>query len=363
MASRGSGRNPKLLAYTDSTAIGGAEQALAHLLTELDRSIRVAVLGVDPEVVDWLAARRPETESGVVPAPGTKANVAAIVSHIRAVRAAAPDLVQINLHSPWQGQYGILAGLLNAVPVVAVEHTVFESRSTIQRVLRRRLSSRLAAHVAVGERVARRIEDVIRLPAGSVEVIRNGIPDMALNPVPRPAGVLVVGAVARLTRPKGIDVLIEALGSLQPEVGCVVVGDGPERPALEQLAARCGVRDRLTITGWVDRPRDYLAGFDVVAVPSRFEGLPLTILEAMLAERPVVAFDVGSVDEAVVNGVTGVLVPPGDPDALGTAIRTLLDDPELRAQMGTRARERALGHFSSRAMARSYERLYRRLLG
>jgi glycosyltransferase involved in cell wall biosynthesis len=114
--------------------------------------------------------------------------------------------------------------------------------------------------------------------------------------------------------------------------------------------------------GWSDDPRSYLGTFDVVALPSRFEGFPLTVLEALLARSAVAATDVGSVAEAVHGDETGLLVPPEDPAALAAAIRRLLADPPLRRRLGEQGRRLVLDRFTAGQMARAYESLYAELL-
>jgi len=358
---RQDGSEIRLTVYSEGTSVGGAEIVLGHLLSELDPRIVVSVLGVRTAVVEAVAARRPGAQTMIVPDAENKANLPAIGAHVRAVRALRPDILHVNLHSPWEGQYGILAGLLNGCHVVAVEHSPFGSRSRLQRLLRRALCSRLAAHVAVGERAATRIEHLIGLAPGSIETIDNGVPDIPLTPIPRAARGPVIGALARFAPAKGLDLLVRAFASLPEEVHCVLVGDGPERASLESLAGELGVSDRMIVTGWVERPRDYLPGFDVVAMPSRFEAFGLVAIEAGLAQRPVVATAVDGIPDAVVDGTTGVLVPPEDPVALAEAISALLRDPSKRTEMGRRARARALDRFGVARMARSYEELYRRL--
>src|SRR5205807_893383 len=143
------------------------------------------------------------------------------------------------------------------------------------------------------------------------------------------AGGPLVGAIGRLEHQKGFDVLIRALASVD-DARLVVMGDGSERASLEQLARDVGVADRVVWTGWRDDARRYFAAVEVVALPSRFEGFPLTLLEALLARAAVVATDVGSIAEVVRNGDTGLLVPPDDPAALAVAIRRLLKDRGLR---------------------------------
>jgi len=351
----------RLAVYTDATSIGGAEKALGHLLAELDSSIEVDIVAVDLLVSQAIAARRPSADVRVLPPVRRKWDVAKVAAHMRVMREIRPSIVHVNLQSPWAGQYGILAGLTARRPVVAVEQIVFGSPAGLQRGLRRVLCSRLVAHVAVGEGTARRIEDLIGLPHGSVETIHNGVPDIALHPVDRLRPGPIVGSVARLHEQKGLDVLIRALASL-PDVTVVLVGDGPERSKLERLATELGVRDRILIIGWVENPRDYLPSFDVVCAPSRFEGFPLAVIEAMLARRAVVGSSVESIPEAVEHGSTGLLVPPDEPEALAQAISTLLRNRHQREAMGDRARSRALERFTSSSMARSFEALYRRIL-
>src|SRR5207244_12000408 len=160
---------------------------------------------------------------------------------------------------------------------------------------------------------------------------------------------------------KGYDVLLHALSAL-PDAALVLVGDGPERRALEALASSLGLDERVLFAGWQAQPRRYLTTVDVFALPSRFEGFPLAVVEAMLAELPVVASDVGSVPEAVREGETGLLVPPDDPARLAAALRRLPAEPPLRLRLGEQGRALALERFTAAAMARSFERLYEEIL-
>ena len=155
--------------------------------------------------------------------------------------------------------------------------------------------------------------------------------------------------------------LLRALQRI-PELTAVLVGSGPEREALERLAAELGVSDRLILPGWTDEPRAWMAMFDVFAIPSRSEGMPLVLIEAMLASRAVVATSVGGIPDIVVDGETGLLVAPEDADALTEALRRLLDDDELRETMGARGRERARSEFSLEQMVESFEALYEECL-
>jgi glycosyltransferase involved in cell wall biosynthesis len=142
----------------------------------------------------------------------------------------------------------------------------------------------------------------------------------------------------------------------------VLVGDGGERAALERLAAELALDGRLAFTGWSEEARAQLASFDVFVLPSRYEGFPLAVVEAMMAGLPVVASDVGSVREAVRDGATGLLVPPNDPGALAAAVGRLLADPGRAREMGRAGRRLALERYTAAAMARSFECLYDEIL-
>lgn len=353
----------RLVLYSDAVELGGAERSVGNLLSALSAHVEPTVLGVDEHVAAWIAGFRPGTPIELVPPVRDKRDLGGIVAHVRALRRLRPDVFHANLRIPWSCQYGLLAAAATPrVRTIAVEQAPVPAANGLQRALKRLLSRRLDAHVAGGEKLARLVEELAGLEPGSIRTIPNSVPDLPVEPEPRAASGHVIGCLGRLSAEKGFDVLLRAL-ELLPETTCVIVGDGPERSRLDALARELGVADRLIVTGWSEKPRSYLPSFDVFVLPSRFEGLPLAVLEAMLAERPVVASDVGSVPEAVHDGDTGLLVPPEDPVALAGAIRRLLEEPELRARMGACGRELALRRFATVSVAAAFEALYAEVLG
>ena len=352
------GERVRLAVYSDAPTVGGAETSLAYLLGELSPRFEVTVVAVSTRVAAHVAGRRAGAELRVVPAVKHRLHLLPMLAHLAAFWRLRPTFVHANLWVPTAGRYALAAAMLTrGVRTVAVEHLPFPSAGRRQRWFKRLLIARLAAHVAVGARVAVEIADEYGLDAGRVRVIHNGVPPATVAAVPRVTAGAIIGSVGRLASQKAYDAVVRLLQRL-PDVTAVLVGDGPERRALESLAAQLGVADRLVITGWVDEPRGYLAMMDVFVLPSRFEGLPLAVLEAMHAGRAVVATDVGSVGEAVEHGRTGLLVPQGDTDAFTNAVETLLANPELREAMGARARDVAAERFSSTRMARDFEALY-----
>jgi glycosyltransferase involved in cell wall biosynthesis len=352
----------KLVTYTDTKELGGADLSLMHLLGGLEPEIEAAVVGVTRPIVDKIAAARPGTRTVVVPRPRNDHDWRTLATHVSALRTLRPDVLHVSLASPWSCQYAIAAGALLRRPrIVAVYQLPVPPVNARQRWTKRVTSTAVDRHVGVGVRTAREVEELIGLRVGSVRTIHNGVPDVDAEAAPRLTTRPIVGAVGRLAFQKGFDVLLRAMCDVE-NATLVLVGDGEDREQLQALARSLGVADRTIWAGWSDDVRAHVRSFDIFVLPSRFEGFPLAVLEALLAERPVVATDVGSVSEAVITGETGFLVPPDDADALAAAIRQLLADIQLQRRMGARGRQLVLSHFTAAHMARSFSELYRELL-
>jgi glycosyltransferase involved in cell wall biosynthesis len=179
-----------------------------------------------------------------------------------------------------------------------------------------------------------------------------------------PDGTPLVGTVGSLTLKKDHETLLRAaalLGEQSPGLRVVIVGQGPLAPRLRRLIGELGLERTVVLAGYrPDAPR-VTAALDVFVLPSRYEGLPISLLEAMALGRPVVATRAGGTSEVLRDGVEGVLVPPGDPVALADALRSLLADQKRRRDLGTAAAERA-GDFDIRPAVRRQEDVYEELL-
>jgi len=344
--------------YCDADEVGGAEVSLGNLLAALSPRIDAVVVGTNRHVVDWLGGHRPEAPRKLLSPIANDLELRPIAEHFRAIRRLRPDILHVSLNSPWASHWAILFGLaIPDVRVVAVEQLPQPTTRVRRRALKRLTAPRLAAHVAVGERSSREVARLAGVRPESIRTIYNGVPEVELEPLPRPGEGPVIGSLGRLEPQKGFDVLVQSLREL-PDVTAVIVGNGSERDRLVRLAERLDVSDRLVLPGRRDDARRYLTTFDVFVLPSRFEAFPLAIVEAMLAGLPVVATSVGSVAEAVVDGQTGRLVSPDEPSSLAGAVRDLLEDPEGARELGRRGREAAMERFTSSAMARAFEELY-----
>jgi glycosyltransferase involved in cell wall biosynthesis len=211
--------------------------------------------------------------------------------------------------------------------------------------------------VTITESLRRFTVERVGVPAAKVETIHYGLDDLpeawGENPADDVTGRILL-STSRLVPQKGIDVAIRALPDL-PDHTLVVLGEGPERARLEALASELGVRDRLFLPGRVPDVAAWLRRAEVYVQPARWEGFGLGVLEAMLAGLPVVASNVSSLPELVVDGETGALVPPDDPDALARAVAA------VRPEQGDAGRERARAEFSVDRMASRTAALYERL--
>ena len=172
---------------------------------------------------------------------------------------------------------------------------------------------------------------------------------------------MLVGTVARLNPVKRLDILLQAMMALR-DVHTVIVGDGPERAQLRTVSERSGLADRAHFAGQQRDVRTWLAALDVFVLSSDWEGMSNALLEAMAAGLPVVTTAVGGTPEVVVDGETGLLVPPRDPAALAEAIATFLHNSDRRCIMGRAGTERVRQCFSLERMVQQTQTLYEHLL-
>ncbi len=365
MSGPSTGRITHVAVYFDALSKGGAEMALSQVLSGLPERFRITLVGVErgsgDEIVRWVADHRPGTSYRMMAPIKDSNDFANMRIHRRMFRELDADIIHFNLSMMSSCQWPLAVALsLFDVPVLAVENSPMNTWSKTSSWLKKHTSSRLAAHVAVGERTSRIIEESAGLRAGSVETIYPGVPPVRTDVEREPSDGPIIVNVARHDPVKGVDVLLRAMALLPDDVRLVQIGGGTETEALEALRAELGLEDRVEFRGlsWDDRAADQLAGFDLFVLPSRLEGMPVTVMEAMLAGRAVVSTEVGSIREQITDGETGLIVPVEDPEALAAAIAELLADPERRAEMGARKRERAEELFTVDATVDRYVELY-----
>lgn len=286
-----------------------------------------------------------------------------------ALKSFGPDIV--HLHSTKAGLVGRLAAKLAGLPVVFTAHGWAFTEGIAER------SRRLAVFL---ERRAARLSDAticvseydrqlaLRLGVGNaslLKLIRNGVPEVL--PDQRSSGTATgavrVVSVARLDAPKDHALLLDALATVKSLPWILeLIGDGPLTDSMLQKARDLGLAGRVVFSGLRNDVPSRLSQSDVFVLASGWEGLPLSILEAMRAGLPVIASNVGGVSESVVDGVTGFLVPKGDKAVLADRLVRLLGDATLRQQMGRAGRVVYEREFAFEVMYQRTQQVYQDVL-
>jgi len=353
----------RLLIVYEGYSRYGAPMLARTLVESLGDYVQVTVVAPNEETAQWIAADRLDARTIVTePLTGWR-SFRKLFAYRRILRRERPDIVQLCLPTPRTATRYLapVAHTVRGARVVAVENAYHRSSRTRARVSTRLTATAIDAHVAVGENVARIIETGYGMPSRSIRAIPCAVPDRPVRQAKRLGLAPVVGSVTRLSHEKGLDIALRAMAAV-PETTFVLVGHGDDECALQELAQELGRGEHTHFVGFQAEPQDYLAGIDVFVQASRRDAMSLATLEAMAAGLPVVATDVGSTEEAVVDGVTGLLVPPEDVAALHDAITRLLGDPALRARLGAAGRARYEARFTPQRHARAYEALYDELV-
>jgi glycosyltransferase involved in cell wall biosynthesis len=241
------------------------------------------------------------------------------------------------------------------------------------RNLYRRLALGAAHAVVVPSRSLERIAlDTWKQPRGRVHRIANGIATSLYAADPDPRGIpgfvrkpkeVVIGTVAGLRAVKDLPQLVRAAGGLSSRFRLVIVGEGPERPAIEQAAMAMGIDDRVLLPGFLDRPYRFMRHFDLLALSSRSEQFPISVVEAMAAGLPIVAPPVGDVPQMVAAENAPFITDHHGEVRLRDAMQALAQDADLRARVGAANRMKAQAEYDEGAMIARYAALYAEAMG
>lgn len=367
--------------FIDARAWGGAEVYLTQLVTAARRA------GIEPHIYcadrtdadGWIESLIEQGYRVTRYRPTKEFNPLGFF--VARGLLAGYELVHINKTHPRNSLPGVVAArLTGAKVVVATEHLAQppDSRFPLGRAIITslvRLTNRMVDRtIAVSELSRDMLIENYLIPESKIISIRNGIDvsryeavdasavraELGIGPDERVA--LLIG---RLSPRKGHNVALDAFPKVLagvPGARMIFVGDGELEGGLREQVTALGLGERVTVTGFRRDIPELLAASNMLILPSEKECLPLSILEAMASGLPVVATDVGGVSEAVVDGVTGVLLSPNDPDGLADAMIGLLGDTERAATMGRAGRRKVEDEFSIEATTSSVFALYRELL-
>ena len=357
-----------MLQLVNGFAIGGGEMKVLELVQRLDKgryNITVCSVGQGGPLESEF---RKAVDRVEIFSKKSSFDFSLVQKVARLMKQQQIEILQTTLF--YADVIGAYAAYLANVPVVISWEAV-----TGPFALRHYYAYKLAAKkidriVAVSEDIRTRVIRERRLADEKVVTIHYGVDlkkfapeDQALKKAD--IGVsdenTVLGTVARFDHPKGHKHLIAAAPEIvkkYPNVRFVFVGDGPLRQDVEQQIHRLGLDQYFILLGFRRDVKQLLGLFDLFILPSESEGLPNAVLEAMACSNPVVASAVNGVVEVVVDGETGFLVPPGDPDRMSEVVIKMLKSPENMKQMGVRGRERVAEAFSVEQQIGKFEELY-----
>jgi glycosyltransferase involved in cell wall biosynthesis len=368
----------RLLKFLAYLAIGGSERQVFNIRQGLDRSRFDLHLGCFGRFDEQIPVDLSETplevfKIGKLYGPRALRECLRFRSYLRRHRI---DVV--HAYNFYANVFAVPAARLARVPVVLASiRDTGEIWTAKQRAVNR-MACRLADRVVVNAETIKRGLVEEGYPSEQIVVVHNGIicpplkegSDRMLH---RQLGLspndVLIGVVCRLARVKGLEYFLDAAPDIiarVPQAKFVIIGDNsfnPEyREELKQQTARLGMQDRVIFTGFRLDVQSIIPSLAVSVLPSLKEGLSNALLESMAAGVPVVATNVGGNPEVVIDGETGLLVPPKNPGALAEAICRVLLTPGLRQSFGQAGRRRVLEYFSNERMIRTVERLYGDLL-
>lgn len=258
--------------------------------------------------------------------------------------------------------FGLPGAALAQVPVRIGSRRELNPDKSNGQIRLQRLAYRFATKVVANSRAARQTLEAEGVAPESIAVIPNGVNPTFLAPVERRPAMRTILTVANLRAEKSHETLLAAAAAMvgaHPDLRFQIVGDGPRRGELEQLAAALGLGGHVEFLGHREDIPALLAAADLFVLPSRSEAFPNGAIEAMAAGLPVVACAVGGLLDLVEDGRTGLLVPAGDADALRRALESLVSQPARANAMGAAARDAVRQHYSFDRMVGSFQELYR----
>jgi glycosyltransferase involved in cell wall biosynthesis len=347
-----------LVAYLEATAFGGAESVLRAALGAAVAEHRVTVVAPYGSVARQVASIDPRIAVVMSPPIEGKFDVRSAWALRRLLRSLRPDVVHVNLTdmAACLAATAVVASL-HDVGLVVVEHAAHPPQTAFQRAAKRLSERRIDVHVAVSHSLAALVAAASGRALDRITVIPNGADEVPPYPHPAdPSGVLRLGVVTRLTRDKGVDMLLDAVAAMDA-VEVRIAGDGPAYAELVARVDELGLTESVRFLGWLDDPTVVYGEVDVIVHPSRADIMPMSVIEAMHHGLPVAATNVGGIPDLIDSGVDGLLFPCDD---VAACIATLevLRSPVERERLGSAGRARAVRSYSAAAQRAKFLTAY-----
>ena len=376
----------KVLFYIPLLGYGGVERVVQYLSTEMASDYQVYIMGQGGMPGDLLSQAKLPQGGKILPAPTSKdalkhsALWPQVQSILKVLNELKPDLI-LTAYPRVHLTLGIALMLYRGKRPrwVLTEHSEPAEylgedtlRSSLKAALLKMFVRGADSWIAVTQHIGNLCEKLY--PGSKFRTIYNP----AVNPASQERAKedpnhpwftgrnAVISCVVRLDPQKDVPTLLRAFDLVRkqkPETRLVILGEGECRPEIEALIKELGLSDTVWLPGFVENPYKYVARSALFAFTSTSEASPIAVVEAMYLRRPMLLTNFATAKEMVDAGVDGLIVPMRDPGAVAEAMLRLLDDPELRIQLGEKAREKVIGRFSIERAVADYRQLFKDVLG
>lgn len=366
----------KILLYTDTPQIGGAEIQMLLLAKSLDKSKFTPILacGKNKTLDNWCDKWKKEDLQVIRLNFKHKHNFRQYFQLKKIIKKEKIDLLHAHVWNPASCRYALM---LKKIPIITTEHDPFKL-NFIKDFFKKRTLKNIKKIVTVSKNNKKILETLYPDHKKKMMVIHNGIDtDWWKSQLLRLAeedwtgikkhlfhakkDTLIITSIGELHERKGHKYLIEAMLEITqefPNVKLVLIGEGKEKENLEKLIKKLDLKRNVVLAGRQKDIPKLLKSSDIFCLPSKREAFGLVNAEAMMAELPVVASEAGGIPEIVKTDETGIIVPPKNSKEIAKAIIKLIKNPETRKKMGHAGKERVLKKFDTKLMAKEYENLY-----
>jgi len=366
----------KILLYTDTPQIGGAELQIFLLAKFLNRSKFTPILCCSnySSLDKWCSKFEKEGIKVIRINVKHKHDPRHYFQIKKIIKNEKIDVLHAHVWNPASCRYALM---IKNIPIIITEHDPFKL-STIKNFFKKSALKRVKKIVTVSENNRKVLQDLYPQFANKMTVIHNGIDtnwwqsqllrftDEDYKKIKKDIfhaheNTLIITTIAELHERKGIKFLLLAIPAIVekfPNIKFILIGDGPERANLEKLAKKLNITNHVEFLGRQKGIPQLLKSSDIFCLPSRREAFGFVNAEAMITGLPVVATKVGGIPEIVEDGLTGLLIEPENSEALSKALAKLIGSEEKRKKMGQAGHNSILKNFDAKVMAVEYEKLY-----
>lgn len=372
----------KILLYTDTPQIGGAELQMLLLSRFLNKNLFTPIIAVSnyPQLDNWCENLKKEGIKVIRMKVKHKHDPSHYFLLKKIIKEEQIDILHINLWNPASCRYGYAAGAHTKTKIVVTEHDPFQL-SPIKNIFKKHWLKQVLKIVAISKENEKHLKEAYPLQKEKVELIYNGIDTtwwesqllrFTIEDLKRikkeifhaHEDTFIIITIAELHERKGIKYLIEAMPKViekYQNLKLVIAGEGKDRSNLQNQIKKLDIEKNVELLGKKRDIAKLLKSSNIFVLPSRREAFGLVNLEAMITPLPVIASNVGGIKEIIIDGKTGILVPPENPESISKALLLLIEHPEIRKTLAEEGEKRVKKYFDAELMAENFEKLYSKI--